>query len=216
MPSQSTVQKFLYWLSTIGIVAIAHEFGVKYAEQKGWYDNLPNRLEEIIKWFGHLAEPMWFKILVALITGATAGIWIHSRLRQSNNLISKISDPSEPISANHASRTLIRLRFSGHMESPEVTDHENIESWFVYWSPGGRIANVETAQSLLEIPSSWIIFLTFKSAVEYHQLATNFTGERPKMVQVRQALKRSAVVTIDGGMPACEMEIVTRALANPY
>ena len=49
-------------LSGLGIIAVLQEFGVKYAEQKGWYDNLPDRLEATLTWFASLSEPLWFKL----------------------------------------------------------------------------------------------------------------------------------------------------------
>jgi hypothetical protein len=69
-------------LSTTGIVAILHEFGVKYAEQRGWYDNLPDRVEHAISWLAALTEPLWFKLSTALVVGFTLGLWIDAFLKR--------------------------------------------------------------------------------------------------------------------------------------
>lgn len=108
-----------------------------------------------------------------------------------------------------ASRALLRLRFSGQLEAPEEIAKENIQSWFAYWSPGGR-AEDQNGKALFEIPSSWAIFLTFERPVTYRQLAAHFTGARPTAWQVRQTLPNVAVLTLEGGMPECELEIITR------
>ena len=201
-----TLRTLLAIASAIGGAAILQEFGVKYAVQMGWYDNLPQKVEVAMTWLATLTGPLWIKFSITFIIGLTLGLWLDAVLRPrraSTPIISPIADEFAP-------RSLIRLRFSGNLEAPELVDEENISNWFVYWTPSARMGDPESNTTFFEIPASWIIFLTFKNSVKYRQITTSFTGERPSMIQVRQAVERSAIVTIEGSMPACELEILTR------
>ncbi|MEE8628827.1 MULTISPECIES: hypothetical protein [Methylobacterium] len=129
-------------------------------------------------------------------------------IRRSNNAkqIENIKDASE-----YAHRALIRLRFSGKLEPPDAIYLENIQSWFTYWSPGVGVKD-QDGRILVEAPPSWAIFLVFEKPVDYSQILANFTGGSPQAWQPRQALRNVCVVTMEGSVPACEMEIVTKKI----
>lgn len=114
-------------------------------------------------------------------------------------------DTAEP----KGTRTVLRLRFSGELEPPQAVAEENVLSWFAYWSPSAE-ARDQDGNVVLSFPSSWAVFIDFENPVEYRQVAVGFIGGRPHSYEVRQALPTSAVVTLSGGVPACEMEVVTR------
>ncbi len=122
---------------------------------------------------------------------------------------SSAAESAPEVTALKAGRAVLRLRFSGQLEQPVEIDHENIRTWFAYWSPGGRACD-QFGVPFLEIPSGWAIFISFIHEVEYKQILANFTGNRPQVWQVRQVTPLSAVLTIDSGAPECEMEVITR------
>lgn len=127
----------------------------------------------------------------------------------------RIQEAQHPVSTEieFATRSLLRLRFSGEREGAEEVASENIRSYFVYWSTGARLTAPD-GQEFLEIPADYVVFVNFLKPVVYRQLSVNFSGNRPAQCQVRQTTEYCAVVSIDGCMPACEMEMLTRALPS--
>jgi hypothetical protein len=107
-------------------------------------------------------------------------------------------------------RTVLRLRFTGELEQPHEVIKENISSWFAYWSPGGECSD-QHGNVLFSVPSSWAIFIEFERPTAYRQLIVSFAGGRPHSYEVRQTRTTTAVITLSGGMPSCEMEAITRA-----
>ena len=160
----------------------------------------------ILQWIG----PYWSGVGSAFLLILCVEMLFN--LRRMRHLANAREAGSEAIiaEAGTASRAMLRLRFSGRLEAPEEIAKENIQSWFAYWSPGAR-AEDQDGQTLLLVPSSWVVFITFVEPVLYRQLAAHFTGARPTAWQVRQTLPTVAVLTVEGGMPECELEILTRS-----
>lgn len=201
----SILRNIISFAAAAGILAILHEFGVKYAEQRGWYDNLPSRVEQFAIHLSSAVEPTWVKLAIAFIAGIAITLWTDKYIKKYTNLIGATSK----LEQKNADRVLLRLRFSGRAEAPVSLFEENISSWFVYWSPSAN-SRTDSGMTLFSIPPSWVIFIVFDKSVTYRQLTVNFVGERTPTAQVRQTTDRSAVITIDGHMPSCEIEILSR------
>lgn len=184
----------------------------KLAEKLHFDTLLSERWEPLIQWLSDLSSDPWYIFASGLVTGFAVGLWVdavlRSRERRANAepRLSAQASPEIPI----ATRALLRLRFSGRFDPPEEIVKENIRSWFAYWTPNAHFED-QNGSKILEVPASWAIFITFERPVTYRQLSAHFTGARPTAWQVRQALPTVAVLTIDGGMPECELEVLTRA-----
>jgi hypothetical protein len=105
-------------------------------------------------------------------------------------------------------RTVLRLRFSGEMESPQALYAENILDWFAYWTPSFTMREGSDGNVFFSQPPAWALFVNFKEPSNHHQIVVNFTGSRPKSCEVRRNYTTSTVVTMDGPMLACEMEMI--------
>lgn len=180
---------FLSQLSDPFVKRLYNEFGIDSAE---W---VPPAL-------GLMSQ--WWLPLTAFFGGAICGVGLYLGTRKLGGR-SRMDMPSD---LPKAERTVLRLRFSGRHEAPIAEFEENIESWFVYWSPEVEM-NQPDGTVLFSAPSGWAIFVVFAKDVDYRQTAVTFGTERPRSTQVRQARPRSAVIQLDGPMPACEMEFRT-------
>jgi hypothetical protein len=94
-------------------------------------------------------------------------------------------------------RSILRLRFSGHMEQPQEIEKENVSAWFCYWSHGGEVKD-DQGRTLLSIPSSWALFIVFERQTKYNQLIATFSGARPHSYEPRLQLINCAVLTLTG------------------
>ena len=142
----------------------------------------------------------WFA-LIAVAVGAICAIDIRARLTEN----SRVRRGPNFIVSN------ISLRFSGELEPPTAVLEDNILSWFAFWTPSAQMRNAETGEQLIAIPPSWAFFISFKEPTSYHHIEVTFSGARPSTYEVRQALYTSAVITVSGGIPACEMRISARS-----
>ncbi|MFY9292345.1 MAG: hypothetical protein WAP03_16865 [Methylorubrum rhodinum] len=67
--------------SGVGFMGLFREVIVKFAEQMGWYDNLPTKFGAAMTWLASIAEPLWFKLLTVFLIGAAAGMWLDAKLK---------------------------------------------------------------------------------------------------------------------------------------
>lgn len=131
-------------VSALGGAAVLHEFSVKYAEQRGWYDNLPDRVEAALSWLVSLSEPLWFKIGLAFVVDATAGLWLDAALRRR----ASGSTPRPPAPARaYLGRVQVRVKlvsdsaigfyFVGLNNSPAPMAIKGVRGW-AYYRDAGR------------------------------------------------------------------------------
>ena len=203
----------LRWIVTAAVtfifIPITGEFAIDWVRERGLYEHPSEQVEGAMIAIQGLIHDPRYQLCAAFALGLFVGVWLHWLATKLDRGSSGTNIPAKPAQT----RMILRLRFTGEMESPHLLTEENVLSWFAYWSPGAR-ATDQAGNALFEVPSSWAIFIDFKEPVSYHQLLVGFTGGRPHSYEVRQALTTSAVITFTGVMPACEMEAVTRGSAH--
>ncbi len=165
------------------------------------FDQLIERLPRWAEWL--LSTPWWVPSILAVVLTSFL-IWLSWPTSTAQ------AHASRPVSRHAPSRCLLRLKFSGHVETPVEVAKENILSWFVYWTPSHKITKQPEGIVVAEQPPSWVIFIVFEQPLGYGQVIVNFTGGRPSRWQVHQTLESSIVISIDGAIPACELEFITK------
>jgi hypothetical protein len=197
------VEKSAYWIPTVLLVV-------------GGMTWLAKQIAPVAQ-YGWAADVAAGIVLTSLIMAATALLlsgWRYfspiSPERQNSLESLKRTEPDAKLKFV---RTVLRLKFSGEMESPQAVYAENILDWFIYWTPSFTLG--EENKPIFYQPPTWALFVNFKEPSDHHQIVVNFTGGRPKAYEVRRSLTTSAVVTMDGPMLACEMEIINILQPTP-
>lgn len=147
-------------------------------------------------------------LAIAVMFGFGVGVWGHffaTRLDQRG-----VENDDRIANTGTATRSVLRLQFTGKLEPPLSLFEENIQSWFAYWSPSAECKD-NLGNIIFQVPASWAIFVIFEKEVEYRQTSAIFSGGEPASWQPYQVLPKSVIVSISGGVTKCDLEIVTRS-----
>ena len=166
------------------------------AVARGWNGLLVKVMPAVLDF---LTTPPAFAIS-AFFVGLAVGSWINfltygRRKSQSEELL--------------APRSVLRLKFSGKVETPLEVFEDNIQSWFTFWSQSFNMVE-DSGREIVNIHPSFAMFVVFKKPVQYRQAHVSFIGGEPATWQVQQSLGNSIVITMSGPIPECEMEISTK------
>ena len=167
-----------------------------------------------VEWFSWLYGK-WFQGQSLLGFGAVSAIvllglgvlWSRGvdRYREQHPADAAIRDISEV-------KTRLLLKFSGKSETPEELSSENIDSWYVAWSPKlfAEATNTETKETvpIATTDMNWYVFISFKTQVNYRQMIPTFSD--PNALKSAKAMaqnSRYAIINVTGDIPPGTLEI---------
>jgi hypothetical protein len=199
----------VFWaiVAAIIVVPVAGGWFSELAKEKGLYEHPSENMEAVMTWLSSFVSQPTYWGLAGLVVGMAVGMWMDAILKRREK---------DGVTARPGYiRTALTLHFSGGYEQPTSLIEENVLDWYVYWTVPTEVID-QNRNILFHGPSSWILFLNFKQATDYHSVSVDFIGGKPPSYQIRRTLITSIVVSIDGPMPPCSLELRTRAKPSPF
>lgn len=204
MRIRSAITTIATTIGTILVIPFLQAPAAKLAKSVGFDKLLSEEWGPAMNWlpplFSYLSHNPWYIFASGAIVGTAGTLWADIKLK------SYASQKSENLGYV---RTALTLHFSGGYEPPTSLLEENILDWYIYWTPSAE-GKDQNGNVLFRVPPSWILFVNFEEATQYHGVSVNFIGGKPPSYQIRRTLITSLVMSIDGGMPPCSMELITR------
>lgn len=106
------------------IIPVIGEFFIKFAEEKGAYDQPSAKLEAVMSFLTALSEAWWYPWVAGMIVGFTIAAWIDPLLRK------KKTDALLDQSKCEIESAILKLSFVRGIDNPEVMERNNIKSYY--------------------------------------------------------------------------------------
>ena len=195
----------IFWaiVAAIIVVPVAGGWFSELAKEKGLYEQPSEKADAAMIWLSSFVSRPTYWGLAGLVVGMAIGMWMDALLRRREK-----EEPAPAVKLEYI-KTALTLNFSGGYDPPTSLIEENVLDWYVYWTAAAEVRD-QTGNILFQVPSSWIIFVNFKESTEYHSVSISFIGGKPPSYQIRRSLKTSIVLSIDGPLPPCSLELTTR------
>jgi hypothetical protein len=199
------IRSALNWLAGVLAAVVVTPFlqtpFAKLAETTGFDQTVSDRWGPLMTWLSTLAENRWYIFFAGAVIGSAITLWLDVKLKTNDRDADRTPE---------FVRTVLRLQFTGEKEGPISQYEENIQDWYAYWSQSVEMKDANGTQ-IISVPSSWVLFVNFKQPTRYHQIVLLFSGGQPSAYEIRRTLVTSAIITINGPVPRCEMEMMLRA-----
>jgi hypothetical protein len=197
-------------VGTILVIPFLQAPAAKLSESVGFDKLLSEEWGPAMSWLpavlSYLSHNPWYIFASGAAVGSAITLWADIKLKREAS--------REPEKLGFV-RTSLTLHFSGGYDPPTSLFEENVLDWYVYWIAAVEIRD-QNGNIFAQRPSSWVLFVNFKKSTEYHSVSIDFIGGKPNSYQIRRTLITSLVVSIDGPLPACSLELRTRSNPSPF